>query len=195
MSFSTTPTVSPRVTIDDSCNEGMNYHDLAFIIGYYNILKLNVGAEIGVLNGDTSHFLLRAFPELTLLSIDPYLPYDEVADERSLERMKLYERTAMQRLEEFGNRSVMFKATSLDVAVELAPGVIDFAFIDAIHSYEATRDDMNAWFPKVRSGGLLAGHDFRWTGVGKAVEEFCETHNLKAKVTPESSDVWYIFKP
>lgn len=53
---------------------------------------------------------------------------------------------------------------------------VDFVFLDAFHSYEAVRDDITHWLPKVRPGGVLAGHDyFReravWPGVRKAVDE------------------------
>lgn len=51
---------------------------------------------------------------------------------------------------------------------------LDFVFIDADHSYAAVAQDIDAWRPKVRSGGILAGHDFcDWPGFGvmQAVNE------------------------
>ena len=33
-------------------------------------------------------------------------------------------------------------------------------FIDARHSYDAVLEDLNAWWPKIRPGGILAGHDY-----------------------------------
>lgn len=35
-----------------------------------------------------------------------------------------------------------------------------FVFIDAGHSKEQVINDINAWLPKVKSGGVLAGHDY-----------------------------------
>lgn len=49
-----------------------------------------------------------------------------------------------------------------------------FAFLDADHLYEGIRDDIAAWKGKIKSGGILAGHDYRvkeWPGVEKAVDE------------------------
>lgn len=40
---------------------------------------------------------------------------------------------------------------------------VDFVFIDADHSYEGVKKDILAWLPKVKSGGILAGHDYAWT--------------------------------
>ena len=49
---------------------------------------------------------------------------------------------------------------------------LDFVFIDADHSYEACLADINAWLPKVKVGGYIAGHDyFSWPGVSEAVNE------------------------
>ena len=50
---------------------------------------------------------------------------------------------------------------------------LDAVFIDADHSYEAVKLDIQNWMPKVRKGGILAGHDYNsaWPGVVRAVNE------------------------
>lgn len=50
-------------------------------------------------------------------------------------------------------------------------GSVDAIFIDAGHSYEAVRDDIKSWLPKMKIGSTMSGHDFNWTGVKKAVLE------------------------
>ncbi len=52
----------------------------------------------------------------------------------------------------------------------------DFVFIDADHSYEAVKKDIEAWWPLVKDNGILGGHDYDhnnrgWPGVYKAVHE------------------------
>jgi hypothetical protein len=37
---------------------------------------------------------------------------------------------------------------------------LDFIYIDGNHSYESVKEDMNIWFPKLKKGGLFAGHDY-----------------------------------
>jgi hypothetical protein len=173
----------------------MNFNVLRLLIEEHRILLNNVGAEVGVLYGDTSDYLLRSFPSLSLISIDPFLPYKEVDGERSAEEMARFESIAGMRLREHGTRSKLFKATSLEVAGEMAPGKLDFVFIDANHSYEAVKEDLEAWYPKIRKGGLFSGHDYQWEGVRKAVDEFFELNGLEGFVTPPASDIWYALVP
>ena len=49
---------------------------------------------------------------------------------------------------------------SWDAAEKYADGSLDFVYIDADHHYDAVCRDIDAWLPKVRSGGIIAGHDF-----------------------------------
>lgn len=37
---------------------------------------------------------------------------------------------------------------------------LDFVFIDAHHTYESVKEDINCWYPKLKIGGILAGHDY-----------------------------------
>jgi hypothetical protein len=51
---------------------------------------------------------------------------------------------------------------------------LDFVFIDAGHSYENVKEDITSWFPKIKIGGFIAGHDYspKWPSVVQAVDEF-----------------------
>jgi SAM-dependent methyltransferase len=49
---------------------------------------------------------------------------------------------------------------------------VDVVFIDACHEYDCVKEDINAWLPKVKEGGYLAGHDYSWSqDVARAVNE------------------------
>ncbi len=63
---------------------------------------------------------------------------------------------------------------SLPAAKRFEDGSVFFVFIDADHRYEAVKDDIAAWLPKIRPGGIIAGHDYYatdWPGVAQAVDE------------------------
>lgn len=48
---------------------------------------------------------------------------------------------------------------------------INMVFIDAAHEYEFVKEDIIAWLPKVKSGGILAGHDWHHEPIRRAVNE------------------------
>jgi hypothetical protein len=53
---------------------------------------------------------------------------------------------------------------------------LDFICIDASHDYENVKADILAWLPKLKSNGILAGDDYPYPAVAKAVQEICPGH-------------------
>lgn len=75
---------------------------------------------------------------------------------------------------------------SVDAAIALRGCTFDMAFIDADHEYQSVRDDILAWRPLLKPGGLLCGHDRQWDGVRQAIDELCPGHKVGAGA------IWYI---
>lgn len=65
-------------------------------------------------------------------------------------------------------------------------GYVDFVFIDANHSYESVCKDIAAWMPKMRKGGIMAGHDIKRESVSKAVVEHFENYEKNYR------DIWWV---
>jgi hypothetical protein len=86
------------------------------------------------------------------------------------------------------------RCASLAAASQFTDGSLDFVFVDASHTFEDVRQDLAAWWPKLRPGGLFAGHDYaHWPGVRAAVDAFVAEHGLgHAFRTSRSS--WIIYK-
>jgi predicted O-methyltransferase YrrM len=86
----------------------------------------------------------------------------------------LYEE-AMQNLKPLLDLKVvnLIKGHSQDVVSKYPDETLDFCFIDGSHEYEDVKKDIQAYLPKVKKGGILAGHDYDalWSGVIKAVDE------------------------
>lgn len=92
----------------------------------------------------------------------------------------------------------------------------DFIYLDAGHNYDSISKDLRCWWPKLRSGGIFAGHDFfngshgnhkinpklaevkKFTyGVRFAVMEFAKQIGLEVSTTKDKREgiSWYWFKP
>lgn len=65
------------------------------------------------------------------------------------------------------------RMSSLDACKLYSDESLDFVFIDAGHEYDDVKDDILSWLPKVKKGGILAGHDFSndSPGIIRAVNE------------------------
>jgi hypothetical protein len=70
---------------------------------------------------------------------------------------------------------------SLEAAEGFGDASVDAVFIDASHDYRSVFADLGAWTPKVRAGGILAGHDYDWPGVREAVAEFAAARGVGAR--------------
>jgi predicted O-methyltransferase YrrM len=71
------------------------------------------------------------------------------------------------------------RALSVDAAKEFAHESLDFIYIDATHTFEAVSQDLLAWWPKLKPGGLMAGHDYPYfDGLKAAVDGFVARNNL-----------------
>lgn len=163
------------------------------------------GVEIGVASGEFSKSILDTWEGRRLHLVDAwrdrpdYINVPNVSDETHEERL----RSVPERLAAHQGRYEIHRALSRDAAASFANGSLDFAYIDADHSYEAVREDLRLWYPKVRSRGLLAGHDFvdgdlpegRF-GVRQAVLDFERDTGLRAAITTEPDwPSWYFVKP
>jgi len=83
---------------------------------------------------------------------------------------------------------------SSEAVNEFSDEFFDFVFIDASHEYEDIKTDIELWFPKVKDGCVIAGHDYGWSGVKQAVDEFVKKNNLQFFELPTCGPSWLIRK-
>ncbi len=92
------------------------------------------------------------------------------------------------------SRLTAHRALSVDAAATFADQSLDFVFIDARHTYDAASQDLAAWWPKVKPGGLLAGHEYMHSpGVRAAVDDFVARRGL-AHAFRASRTSWMIYR-
>lgn len=94
----------------------------------------------------------------------------------------------------------VLRETSREAVSRFRDESLSFVYIDGDHSPESVMFDVNAWWPKVAPGGLLAGHDWfnEWRpGVEAAVRSVADAHNFIIWTIPDTDDAgsWFILKP
>ena len=91
-------------------------------------------------------------------------------------------------LEQCGVNPLLIVARSTET-VKACQAQADYIFLDAAHDYDSICEDIAAWWPAVRPGGFLAGHDYTHAeGVRRAVDEAFPT-------AEKLGECWFIQKP
>ncbi len=165
--------------------------------------------EVGCKSGRTTGHILKTVPDSRVIAIDPWIANpapkngDTTREDYEKWDFEKIEREFWENVGENKDRCTMLRKTSEEAAefdifdMDYPSGTnpnppIDLIFIDALHDYESVKQDIGLWWPKVRMGGILAGHDFnhQWPGVERAV---AESFNLM-HVGIASDSVWFILK-
>ena len=162
--------------------------------------RVNVFVEVGVWQGKSLIFLAETIREhgasVELYAVDNWSGGPEVMGHVA-ELEKPYLQIFKDNLEVAGCTDMVnvIEGDSAKSAEKFEDESVDFAFIDACHEYASVKADIEAWWPKVVSGGLLAGHDYQigFPGVMKAVNDFASQQRVR--VVKEHGNVWAIRKP
>ena len=129
--------------------------------------KLEKIAEIGVLRGECARAILRS-PAVDIIkdyiAIDPWkVLQDTCKGFKYGHYPQAYwdsdYKCVVKYIPWFSQLRVI-KLSSLETAPLFMDGYFDLVFIDGDHSYDAVTEDIKAWLPKVRNGGILCGHDY-----------------------------------
>ena len=163
--------------------------------------------EVGVREGLFSEHLLQHWRGQLLYSVDPWREFSQAdyQDSSNVTQSKQDANysTTIKRLMPYSDKSVIWRLTSKEAAELIADNSLDFCYLDADHCYAAVREDIQFWSGKVKTGGLLGGHDyvpdgtysFGSFGVHSAVNEFVRAEKLElilSKETPFRS--WFVLK-
>ena len=131
--------------------------DRLMIARLYAKMDYTVGAEIGTAAGDYAHSICRLNPGVKLYCIDAYTSYSGYDDYNAGQMEKNYEK-AVEILKPY---DVEFIRSYSSTAVGLFDdGALDFVYIDANHEWPYIAQDLYCWDKKVRSGGIISGHDY-----------------------------------
>jgi predicted O-methyltransferase YrrM len=152
-----------------------------------------VGLEIGVASGWTMNHFLQNLSNLQLTGIDPYVGYMDGNIKIAQEMLDAQYLAAQDNISDFAPRGKILRGYSQDFVNSFEDKSLDYIFIDGDHSYEGALRDCELFFPKIKSNGIFAGHDWSFDGVRKAVNEF-KDKNGSPNIRLVAADVWYWIK-
>ena len=125
--------------------------------------------EIGSYGGESTVILSQYFNEV--LAIDPWLNGYDINDSASqICPMKFVFKAFQDRIQDLKNVSFE-KCKSFEGLQFVKDGSCDLIYLDGDHRYESVLNDLKGWKPKLRSGGIMAGHDWSWQSIKKALKE------------------------
>lgn len=138
-------------------------------------IKVESMVEIGSYQGESTLIFYKKIKELQVLhAVDPwmngYAPGDVCSDEYSMETV---EKNFDLRTKDY-RKIQKHKMSSIDFSKKIDDNSLDFVYIDGDHSYESCKKDILTWVPKLKKGGVIAGHDYLascFLGVVRAVDE------------------------
>jgi len=151
--------------------------------------------EIGVFAASLSRVLLRA--GLTVYMIDSwgtdhtqsYKDTNDFHSKLNQEQQDRHFRTTQVATQTHGERAKIVRKTSAEAVKDIPDEFFDLIFIDADHSYEGCKADIQNYFPKVKKGGYIGGHDYENNeqnfkfGVTQAVDELINDPELDLNYT------------
>lgn len=126
------------------------------------------GAEIGVERGAFSEVLCAGVPGLHLTAIDAWTAYPGYREHVTQAKLDAFYAETVARLTPYG--ATILRGFSALAADAYEPASLDFVYIDANHTLQQVVADLAAWVPKVRPGGIIAGHDYGRASVGHVRE-------------------------
>lgn len=129
--------------------------DLAQLFAHLGFTR---GVEVGTERGLYAKTLCEVNPHLWLTCVDPYRAYRDYREHTSQSKLDIFYLEARSRLA--GEHVDILRMESVDGSAMFYDETFDFVYIDANHNLLHVIQDLYAWVPKVRKGGLICGHDF-----------------------------------
>ena len=158
-----------------------------------NIKKyVEVGVEYGVTMTKVLSVIDAELDEYW--AIDPWKPVGlkygpKLGYRTPLQWYEMYASVCAQ-MSQFHSLKVI-KLPSTYIASLLPDESFDMVYIDGDHCYQAVYDDLCAWFPKVKAGGVISGHDWNIKSVRQAIYEF---FGVMVEHVEENRKIWMTIK-
>lgn len=137
--------------------------------------------EVGTYRGAFANQLFQTEPNRLYL-IDPWQKWDtkifpDYTELDSTDWEALHKKVAT-RFQPYNNVTII-RDISVNAVKQFQNESIDLVYIDGNHTYDFVTKDLEIWWPKIKKGGFISGHDYQLKGVTQAVTEFCNTNGVE----------------
>ena len=158
-------------------------HFFKDIHGWFDFEEIYTSASNAVKTGDTiveiGSWLGRsaAFMAVELQSRNVYPrfvcidPFDRSDFKKHVPQAQNHREAFESQIRPVRDAISIIQENSIEAARLFENESISFAFIDSLHTYDHLSQEIEAWLPKIKEGGILAGHDYDWREVRRAVTE------------------------
>jgi len=125
---------------------------------FFKEIGFKIGAEVGVYKAAfTEKFCKEG---LEMYAIDPWMAYSGAGRTQKVqERQDFLFEHSTRVLSPYENCEIIRK-TSVDALKDFKDGSLDFVYIDGDHEFGHIATDIVEWTKKVKSGGIVSGHDY-----------------------------------
>jgi len=151
----------------------------------YNSHFVEVGSFMGKSTAFMCVEIFNSKKDIWFDAVDTWEGSVEHQEMDVIKNKQLYD-IFIENMKDFIDRDLVLprRMTSLEAAVKYRDNSLDFVFLDASHEEQDVKDDIDAWLPKIKEGGVLAGDDWGFEGVVKAVQN--KFHNTQYDIRGRS---------
>lgn len=162
------------------------------LIRWTRELDFQTGVEIGIHNGEYSKLICEINTQMKLFAVDPWLIYKDYRETHYKDQAhmdSLYEETKKRMVSPIKHgKYEIIRKTSMDALSDFKDGSLDFVYIDANHEAPFVNQDIEEWSKKVRSGGIVSGHDYvRVKNLEFAIKDALKEYTLRNNIKP-----WFV---
>ena len=168
-----------------------------FIDDMFKIRKISEFVEIGSYAGESTMMFVDKFVDARIYCIDPWNDMDFEAYEidkvgvGSYTKPSLVESVFDENIKNYNNITKI-KLTSEEASSQFDDNCLDMIYMDGIHTAKYITIDLEKWIPKIKSGGIIAGHDY--SGYFQSYRTYIKEYFGREPNKIYSDKSWYYIK-
>jgi len=158
---------------------------------FENVKEGSVGVEVGVLECNNAVHIFKYAKPKKLYLVDRFEKYHDVIGDLSVFNQEMWEdiyKTDIERMAPYNAEFI--RKSSMEAVKQFNDESLDFVYLDDDHRKEYVVANVNAWYPKIKKGGIIGGHDWTESEVKSGVLDWVTLNNYN--LAYGFSDWWVI---